>query len=125
MQFLLQLVSTKQSAILPINYQYPLSAATYKILSKGNAGYAQFLHEEGYGKGYKFFTFSDVKGKFKRKGDRLQLLDNTLELVVCFHLPEASRTFIEGLFRSQEIVIADKKSKATFNVQSIVAMKNR
>jgi len=28
---------------LPINYQYPLSAAIYKILARGDGEYAQFL----------------------------------------------------------------------------------
>jgi len=123
MRFKLNLYKTFGNEI-PINYQYPLSAAIYRILNKGDAEYASFLHEKGYGKGYKFFTFSDVQGKFRRKEDRLQLVDNSLELIICFHLPEASRTFIEGLFRSQEIVIADQKSKATFKVQSIVSLKN-
>lgn len=122
MTFELQLINKDpKTAILPINYQYPLSAAIYRILSKGNAEYAKFLHEEGYGKGYKFFTFSDLKGSFKVRGDRMRLLENVISLRVHFHLPEASRTFIEGLFRSEEIVIADRKSKAQFSVQSVIA----
>ncbi len=120
----LQLRSNSQN-IIPINYQYPLSAAIYKILSKGDAGYAQFLHEEGYGKGYKFFTFSDLKLKFKlENGDRMRFLDNHVEFFVHFHVPEASKTFIEGLFKSENIVIADKKSKAVFKVQSIQAVQS-
>lgn len=119
----LKLHSDSQN-LLPINYQYPLSAAIYKILDKGDAEYAKFLHEEGYGKGYKFFTFSDLKLKFKLNGDRMVILDSAVEFVVCFHLPEASKTFVEGLFRSQEIVIADKKSRATFYIESIVSMQN-
>lgn len=106
---------------LPINYQYPLSSVIYKILAKGNAEYAQFLHEEGYGKGYKFFTFSDLDLKFKRIDDRMKLLDPNVKVNVSFHLPEASRTFVEGLFRSEEIAIADKKSKVQFVVQSILS----
>ena len=114
--------NAKNGYEIPINYQYPLSAAIYKILSKGDAGYAQFLHEEGYGKGYKFFTFSDLKMKYKIAGDRMHLLENTAELKVHFQLPEASRTFVEGLFKSEEIVIADKKSKASFQVQSVISL---
>lgn len=106
---------------IPLNYQYPLSAAIYRILSKGDAAYADFLHEEGYGKGYKFFTFSDLDLKFKRREDRMQLLSPNIELKVCFHIPEASRTFVEGLFKSEEIVIADKKSRARFVVQSVLS----
>lgn len=124
MRFNIKLEAKGPSVEIPINYQYPLSAAIYRILSKGNAEYAKFLHEEGYGKGYKFFTFSDLKGSFKVRGDRMKLLDNMISLQVHFHLPEASRTFIEGLFRSEKIVIADRKSKAQFSVQSITAQDN-
>src|SRR5690554_1259433 len=109
---------------IPINYQYPLSAAIYKILAKGDSEYAKFLHEKGYGKGFKLFTFSDLKGSFKVRGDRMRLLENVISFQVHFHLPEASRTFIEGLFRSEEIIIADRKSKAQFSVQSIIAQDN-
>lgn len=124
MRFKLILNSQDKNGILPFNYQYPLSAAIYKILAKGNAEYADFLHEKGYGKGYKFFTFSDLKFKFKRVGDRMSLLAPKVELIVCFHLPEASKTFVEGLFKSEEIVIADQKSKAVFGVQSIISLDN-
>ncbi|HLS31090.1 MAG TPA: CRISPR-associated endoribonuclease Cas6 [Flavobacteriaceae bacterium] len=125
MRFKIQLhLKDKAQAKIPINYQYPLSAAIYKILAKGDEEYAKFLHAEGYGKGYKFFTFSDLKGSFKIRKDRMTLLKNTISLQVNFHLPEASRTFIEGLFRSEEIVIADKKSKAQFNVQSVISIEN-
>lgn len=111
--------------IIPINYQYPLSSAVYGILQKGDAEYAQFLHEEGYGKGFKFFAFSDLKLKFRlENGDRMKLLDNYVEFFAHFHIPEASRTFIEGLFKSENIVIADKKSKAVFKVQSIQSLQS-
>lgn len=122
MRFKVKLIlNTDSPRVIPINYQYPLSAAIYKILDKGDATYASFLHEKGYGKGYKLFTFSDLKGKFKVRGDRMELINDQIELLVSFHLPEASRTFVEGLFRSQEIVVADKKSKAYFIVQSILS----
>ncbi|MDD3357158.1 MAG: CRISPR-associated endoribonuclease Cas6, partial [Dysgonamonadaceae bacterium] len=102
MKFKLNLILKDDSSkIIPINYQYPLSAAIYKILDKGDAAYASFLHEKGYGKGYKLFTFSDLKGKFRVRGDRMELMNNQIELLVNFHLPEASRKFIEGLFKTQ------------------------
>jgi CRISPR-associated endoribonuclease Cas6 len=124
MRFKLKLLAKSKEAILPINYQYPLSAAIYKILAKGDANYADFLHEKGYGKGYKFFTFSDLEFKFRREGDRILLLDPRVAVVVRFHLPEASRVFVEGLFKSEEIVIADKKSKVVLLVESIISLNN-
>ncbi|WP_392437096.1 hypothetical protein ACF3N7_09215 [Cruoricaptor ignavus] len=54
MRFLVRLQT--KDRIIPINYQYPMSAAIYKIISQGDAEYAEFLHNTGYGKGFKFFT---------------------------------------------------------------------
>lgn len=124
MQFKITLHRHSQMAILPINYQYPLSAAIYKIMEKADAEYANFLHEKGYGKGYKFFTFSDIKCPFRIKDDRLHLLSKEMEFIISFHLPEASQHFIQGLFQSEQIDIADKKSKVTFQVKSVEALPN-
>lgn len=49
MNFLIKL-HTSSSIVIPVNYQYPLSSAIYSIISKGDATYADFLHENGYGK---------------------------------------------------------------------------
>lgn len=124
MHFRIELYSENTPAVIPVNYQYPLSAAIYRILQKGDAEYSQFLHETGYGKGYKFFTFSDLKGRFKIIRDRMHLRAPNLQFSAHFHLPEASRTFVEGLFRSEEILIADKKSKTVFQVRSILSARS-
>ena len=122
MRLLLTLNSGKEKQLIPINYQYPLASAIYKILQNADADYAEFLHEKGYGKGFKLFTFSDIKCPFKIDGDRLILLSNKIELVVCFHLPKAAETFIKGLFISQQIDIADKKSKTHFTVEQVESL---
>lgn len=126
MQFKLQLVSKKTNSTIPINYQYPISAAIYKVLQKADADYAMFLHEDGYSvdsglKHFKLFTFSNLKTSFKCRGDRM-LINSNLELIVSFYLPEAAQHFVEGLFLSQDIDIADKKSKGTFKVNSVEAL---
>lgn len=109
---------------IPIAYQYPLSAGIYRILSKANAEYASFLHEKGYGKGFKLFCFSDLQLKFKLNGDRMDILSDTMSFEVSFHLPEAAQNFIKGLFMSQVIDIADKKSQSRFIMQSVEALPN-
>ncbi|RST26079.1 CRISPR-associated endoribonuclease Cas6 [Chryseobacterium lacus] len=121
MKFLLTLHRV-QGVSLPINYQYPLSAAVYKILDNADGEYAHFLHQRGYGKGFKLFNFSDIQGKFKLQGDRLNLLADTVTVTISFHLPEASQNFIKGLFMSQHIGVADSKSKVTFVVSSVEAL---
>lgn len=111
-------------AIIPINYNHPLSSALYRIISKGNADYGKFLHQRGYGKGFKFFTFSQVFCPFKIIGDRMKLLEDELWFYVSFHLPDAAENFVKGLFQAEQIEIADKSSKAVFHVNSVENMAN-
>lgn len=124
MNFCLTLQSIEPNPCIPVNYQYPLSAALYRIIAKGNAQYARFLHQTGYGKGFKFFTFSQINCPFRIIGDRLKIQDYELSFRISFHLPETTENFIKGLFQSECLDIADKKSRARFTVKSIVACPN-
>lgn|GEM_PF-333985 len=124
MNFRLTLSTQESHTVIPINYQYPLSAAIYRILAKGDSAYADFLHEQGYGKGFKLFTFSQINVPFGIVGDRLQLKSNEASLIVAFHLPQAVENFVKGLFQSERIEIADRKSKARFTVKSIESLPN-
>lgn len=126
MQFKITLHNTQSlSAVIPINYQYPLSSAIYKIISRGDETYASFLHEQGYGKGFKLFTFSQINCPFNIIDDRLHLQHDELSFVVSFHLPQTMENFIKGLFQSEQIDIADKYSKAHFSVKSVETLPNQ
>lgn len=119
MLFKIVLQSTNGLQKLPINYQYPLSAALYKIIAKGDAQYAAFLHENGYGKRLKLFTFSDISCPFKIERDRLLLQSEEVGFWISFYLPQATETFIKGLFLSEQVEIADKRTQAVFTVRSV------
>src|SRR6266498_4741330 len=125
MRFNLSLIANTSPATITLNYQYPLSAAIYKIIQRADTNFATFLHDTGYGQGhksFKLFTFSDLNTPFKITGDRMQMLSNTARVTICFYMPQAAENFIKGLFMNQHLEIADKKSKATFVVQQIESM---
>lgn len=125
MRFKLVLQTTHRPAFLPFNYQYPLSAAIYKIIQTADAGFASFLHDRGYGsnhKSFKLFTFSDIKTPFQKAGDRMQMLTSEAELILCFYMPQAAENFIKGLFLNQRLEIADHKSKTMFLVQQVESL---
>lgn len=126
MKFQITLLAREGNGI-PINYQYPVSAAIYKVLRQADEKYAHFLHETGYQKTnslktFKLFTFSDLSVPFTIDGDRMVLKNKTVNLTVSFHLPQAAETFIKGLFLQQEITIADRKSKTIFTVSQVEAL---
>jgi CRISPR-associated endoribonuclease Cas6 len=100
--------------LLPVNYQYPLSAAIYKIIQQADEKYSTFLHDEGYklnGKSFKLFSFSDLRMPFRIQGDRLHINGSPASLIISFHIDEAATNFIKGLFLNQQFAIADKISK--------------
>ncbi len=109
-------------AIIGLNYQYPLSAAIYRIIQQADEVYANFLHNTGYTSGsklFKLFTFSNLNTPFEIKGDRMICISNRVALFVCFHMPEAAAHFIKGIFMHQQITIADSRSKACFMIKEV------
>lgn len=111
---------------ITFNYQYPLSAAIYKIIQRADKEYAQYLHDTGYKhnhKTFKLFTFSDLRTPFDFKGDSLIMKTNSAELTICFHIPNAAENFIKGLFMNQQLVIADSAHKISFLVNQVSAEK--
>jgi CRISPR-associated endoribonuclease Cas6 len=122
MRFKLTLKSLHYPALLPFNYQYPLSSAIYRIIQTADAEFAAFLHSTGYrqeGKSFKLFTFSDIRTPFVRIKDRIQLVTGEAELIVCFYLPQAAEHFIRGLFINQRLEVADQFSKTVFDVVGV------
>jgi CRISPR-associated endoribonuclease Cas6 len=126
MRLKLRLQTSSVPAFLPFNYQYPLSAAIYKIIQTADSRFAAFLHNQGYGSSggrhFKLFTFSDLRTPFQRSGDRMQLLTGEAELVVCFYVPQAAETFIKGLFLDQTVQIGDARSKTTFGITQVESL---
>lgn len=125
MRLKLTLQTQYKPALLPFNYQYPLSSAIYKIIQSADAEFATFLHDKGYGEGnknFKLFTFSDIKTPFVKSGDRMLLQTGEAELIVCFYVPEAAENFIKGLFLNQQLHIADSNSKTTFYISQVESL---
>lgn len=114
--------------IIPVNYQYPLSAWIYKTIAEGNHEFASFLHNSGFisgNKNYKLFTFSQLS--FPRKGfkvtdDRLSILSDSFTLILSFMAPEAVEHFIAGLFSMQKFTLGDRISQAPIVVTSVEAI---
>ena len=113
---------------IPINYQYELSAAIYRIMSQSSMEYSTWLHENGYladQKRFKLFTFSHLivpKYGINKKRQRLSIQSNTVEWYITFLPEKSTRTFIEGVFKQQTFQVGDKESVVEFVVSNIQAM---
>ncbi len=132
MRLRIQFKLTGKRSILPLNYQYPISAWIYKVLSSADDEFSQMLHENGYktaeGKKFKLFTFSKLQFPNKTwkvipKSDRMEVWSRNAYLTISFHLPEQTEKFVVGLFQNQKTFIGDKISGIEMQVENIEAIK--
>ena len=109
------------------NYNYPLSAAIYKLLKLGSNEFSTFLHDIGYknaGKTYKLFTFALRFSNFKINYDIITLLNSSCKLFMSTPLiEEFVENFVLGSFHEQKIEIVDNGIKTLFYIEKIETLK--
>jgi len=126
MRIKLTLKSWEHQCFIPINYQYPLSAAIYNILSHGSAEYADWLHHKGYlttdGKPMKLFNFSKLIIPNVKLIEKKLLIRGTTTVQLYISSPmleDFIQHFVVGLFQHQEIEIRTHGINARFTVESV------
>lgn len=120
----LTLLSSNRETVVPYNYQYALAAVIFKKIADADQAYADFLHQKGYGQNdysrhFKFFTFSNLQGKFVNSKNALKLQGNQSEFVLACHMPDFAESLIKGVFADQRISIGDRSAQADFTVSQI------
>lgn len=123
----LQLLPEIKGREIPINYQYELSSAIYRILSNGDEVYAQWLHNNGFqseNKKFKLFTFSRLIAPYgiDKERARLILKSTIIEWYITFLPKKSTQDFIQGIFKDQRFEIADSISGAAFVVREVQMM---
>jgi len=133
MRFRIKFILSGKKQLLPLNYQYPVSAWIYKVLGTADKEFTKILHEEGYkintGKAFKLFTFSRLSfpkhtWKIIPHSDRMQVWARNVRLDVSFQFPEQSEKFLTGLFNNQKAFVGDKISGVEMEVAGIEAMRD-
>ncbi len=128
MRFKLHLRPTRNNQKLLFNYQYPIQAWLYRLLSDADKSYADFLHNKGYevsnsSKKFKHFTFSSLQihgAKPIKKGDSyIELGQASCILIISFLIDEAAENFIVGLFQNQKMSLYNEAYQADFVVESV------
>ena len=127
MRFKLTLLPTDRNTAIPFNYQYALSAVIYNKIANACKEYAHFLHQKGYAlndysKHFKFFTFSNLEGKFSAVKGALALQSSETTFLLCCHMPEFAAHLITGVFADQLISIGGSGAKATFSIGQIISL---
>ncbi|MBN1199700.1 MAG: CRISPR-associated endoribonuclease Cas6 [Bacteroidales bacterium] len=121
-QLTLQRINS-QERIIPINYQYEVSAWIYRVIGQGDPAFSAWLHEQGYAddkKQFRLFTFSNLIIPNRTiRGDRIIIGSDAVRIIVSFLPHEAITHFIQGLFRNQEFRMGDRQSQVSFRVTSV------
>jgi CRISPR-associated endoribonuclease Cas6 len=123
MRLRLSLQRNSAQNIIPINYQYEISAAVYKLFQQGSPEFAKNLHYEGFKHNiskFKLFTFSKLKIKESKVfEDRIKINSEYIDLFISIYPEEGYEPIIKGIFNNSEISVGDKKSKMNFKISSI------
>lgn len=127
MRFKLSLELTdKKQNMLPLNYQYELSAWIYQVLHHGSPDFSKWLHDHGFlnaRKQFRLFTFSNLAiPERKVMDDRLEILSGMASMVISMLPVETIRNFITGIFRDQLFTLGDRISQVPFRVVAVEAM---
>lgn len=126
MQFKITLHCQDANPVIPINYQYELSAWIYKVIHHADAEYANFLHSRGHlapsRKSFKLFCFSQLDVPRRRiEADRLVIECREVSFIIGFYIDRTAEEFVRGLFMQQNLRLGDRKSQAQFVVRSVEA----
>lgn len=128
MKFLLTLSidSAKHGNCLPLNYQYEISSFIYAALTRADAQYSHWLHENGFAmnpKGFRLFSFSNfIFTNFTTKLDRIHLNAPKCGLVISLLPAKSTPEFIRSVFLHLPFSIGDQQSKVAFEVTNIEAL---
>jgi len=108
---------------LPLNYNYPLSSAIYKLLKFGSPEFADFLHNTGYklnGKRYKLFSFALKPGEIKFGNNCINLSSRIIKLYVTSPLVDNFiHNFVIGSFNNRIIQISDSSVKSSLLIKQV------
>jgi CRISPR-associated endoribonuclease Cas6 len=114
MRFRITFSRSENQKMLPVDYQYFISAWIYKVLMKADHSFADFLHRQGYfdgNKKFRHFCYSPFwigSSHFWKEKSLLEVHSNTLSLDISFGVEEAAEQFIIGLFRNQHAYIGNR-----------------
>ncbi len=129
MRLKLTLLPLEANPAVPLNYNYPLSAAIYKLLAQASPEYARWLHDQGYQsrdeRFMKLFTFSRLdiprvrlSGKTLQAGD-----DRPWSLQISSPMEEEFvQNFVLGLFHQQKMEIGGQGAVGRFLIESVEAL---
>lgn len=111
--------------VLPVSYQYELSAAVYRRIRENYEAYLHWLSSNGFAPVDDFrnrlFSFSNLYiPRIRVEGDRLHILVKKVQMWISFLPVRGTREFVELLFSGVSFVLGDRRSRVELAVEEII-----
>ncbi len=124
MRLKIYLEPSKNHFVIPINYQYHLSSAIYRIFMNGSKEVSNWLHNVGYkdekGRTLKLFNFSNLH--FERYTIEKNLINCFGVTSLYFSSPLETnlvKFFIDGVFKEPIVKITNQSETLNFRIKTI------
>ncbi len=111
--------------VLPVSYQYELSAAVYRRFRENMDSYLSWLSSNGFAPvddcRNRLFSFSNLYiPRIRVENDRLHILVKKVQMWISFLPVRGTREFVEKLFLGATFVLGDRRSRVELAVDEIV-----
>jgi CRISPR-associated endoribonuclease Cas6 len=114
MRFKITLETDGKQRMLPMDYQYCLSAWIHNIIANTHSGFSDLLHSEGYTTGarhFHSFNYSPLdfgKPTISTEESLIEITTSRVTFNMSFCLSDAAEKFIAGMFNNQQVYVGDK-----------------
>ena len=111
--------------VLPVSYQYELSAAVYRRIRENLDRYLNWLTSNGFAPvddyRNRLFSFSNLYiPRIRVEDDRLHILVKRVQMWLSFLPGRGTREFVNQLFSGASFVLGDRRSRVELSVEEIV-----
>lgn len=111
--------------VLPVSYQYELSAAVYRRIRENFEAYLHWLSSNGFAPvddyHNRLFSFSNLYiPRIRVENDRLHILVKRVQMWISFLPVRGTREFVETLFSGTTFVLGDRRSRVELAVEEII-----
>ena len=123
-KLVLSVKSESFGSVLPVSYQYELSAAVYRRIRENFELYLHWLSSNGFAPiddcRNRLFSFSNLYiPRIRVEYDRLHILVKRVQMWISFLPVRGTHEFVKQLFSGETFVLGDRRSRVELEVEDV------
>ena len=123
-KLVLSVKSESFGSVLPVSYQYELSAAVYRRIRENFELYLHWLSSNGFAPiddcRNRLFSFSNLYiPRIRVEYDRLHILVKRVQMWISFLPVRGTHEFVKQLFSGETFVLGDRRSRVELEVEAL------